>query len=133
MLAFSPIPMFDRMDHPSVPTTFPWRTAVDGSQLNNNGVDIVSGANNTTWDTTSGDINVNGGFTNSATGTDLLLGSGGKFNVVGTCSSCGSFETLPTVPAPGVFADPLAAPAVSYPTWTGATPRFAGSKRFRCK
>src|SRR6202051_4738588 len=32
MLAFSPIPMFDRMDHPSVPTTFPWRTAVDGGQ-----------------------------------------------------------------------------------------------------
>jgi Putative Flp pilus-assembly TadE/G-like len=90
-------------------------------------VNIVAGANNTTWDTNSGDINVNGGFTNSATGTDLLLGSGGKFNVVGTCSGCGSFETLPTVPAPGLFADPLAAPAISYPTWTGATPRFAGS------
>ena len=32
MLAFSPIPMFDRMDHPSVPTTYPWRTAADGGQ-----------------------------------------------------------------------------------------------------
>src|SRR5271165_5925451 len=27
MVAHSPIPMFDRMDHPSVPTTFPWRKA----------------------------------------------------------------------------------------------------------
>jgi hypothetical protein len=32
MLAFSAIPMFDRMDHPSVPTTFPWRTAAGGGQ-----------------------------------------------------------------------------------------------------
>jgi hypothetical protein len=32
MLALSPIPMFDRMDHPSVPTTFPWRKAAGGGQ-----------------------------------------------------------------------------------------------------
>jgi hypothetical protein len=32
MLAFSAIPMFDRMDHPSVPTTFPWRTVAGGGQ-----------------------------------------------------------------------------------------------------
>src|SRR5664279_3446344 len=32
MLALSSIPMFDRMDHPSVPTTFPWRSAAGGGQ-----------------------------------------------------------------------------------------------------
>ena len=32
MLALSPIPMFDRKDHPSVPTCCPWRKAAGGGQ-----------------------------------------------------------------------------------------------------